>query len=78
MSEPTPEEIDRTLKEKGMHLTCIHVLNKELHAEYNKEDDGYICTPCRDTMEKLHEDSKEIMEFAMKNFHFVHKECLGI
>lgn len=51
-------------------MTCIHVLRRQAKPEYNKEDDGYVCTRCRNLLAK--KGIKSVEKFTV----FVHIECL--
>lgn len=35
-----------------MKVTCVHVLDKTAPPEYMVEDDSYVCSNCRDMMQK--------------------------
>ena len=54
-------------------LVCTHVLDKTAEAEYQKEDDSYVCSNCRD----LH-DKEDDLELTKPFLRMVHRSCLGV
>lgn len=57
-------------EQEDMVMVCQHVLDEMAEPEYNKEDDSYVCTRCRDMLEK------KGFEYIQQVLCFVHRSCL--
>ena len=53
-------------------IVCVHVHAKTREAEYNKEDDSYICSLCRNIAEERG------WKFLLDDMMSIHRSCLGV
>ena len=60
------------MKKNDLVIVCVHVKAKTRDAEYNEEDDTYICSLCRDVQET------KGWEFIKDDLSTLCRGCLGV